>query len=308
MPTISVTIPAYNATRTISATLDSILKQTFSDFEIIVINDGSTDNTVEKVQEFQDPRIKIFSYENGGIVAALNRALTHARGEYIAFMDADDLWTPDKLELQLKALQDYPEAGVAYSWTTDFIDGKEDQQLPDKPMYFSGDVLPQLLVSNFLRHGSNVLVRRSAIDVIGELDPIASPAEDWDYYLRLAAQYPFALVPKHQIFYRQSTTSLSSNVSRMEKAGIYVIEKAYKTAPAKYQHLQKQSLAILFEYCAQRYIQCSQDRPGINQAGKKLWQAVTVYPQTIGTQYFQRLVLGFAKRWVSRHLFSLSNS
>jgi glycosyltransferase involved in cell wall biosynthesis len=116
-PTISVIIPAYNAERTILETIASVQQQTFSNFELIVINDGSTDRTLELLNSLEDPRLKIFSYSNGGLPVARNRGIYHATGEFITFLDADDLWTPDKLELQLTALQQHSEAGVAYSWT-----------------------------------------------------------------------------------------------------------------------------------------------------------------------------------------------
>ena len=117
MSTISVVIPAYNAAKTISETIDSVRRQTFTDFELIVINDGSSDHTAELVNAVADDRLQLFSYENGGLPVARNRGIDRASGEFIAFLDADDLWTPDKLELQLEALQKHPEAGVAYSWT-----------------------------------------------------------------------------------------------------------------------------------------------------------------------------------------------
>ena len=104
MPTISVIIPAYNAEKTIFETIDSIRKQTFEDFEIIVIDDGSEDKTLEIVESIADERIKLFSYPNGGLPIARNRGIEHSLGDFLSFIDSDDLWTPDKLELQLTAL------------------------------------------------------------------------------------------------------------------------------------------------------------------------------------------------------------
>ncbi|MGA9380619.1 MAG: glycosyltransferase family A protein, partial [Phormidium sp.] len=116
MPLISVIIPAFNSEKTIRETIESVLHQTFSDFELIVINDGSTDAILEIVTSIKDPRIKVFSYPNTGVAASRNRGFSHSCGEFIAFLDADDLWTADKLEAQLKALQENPQAAVAYSW------------------------------------------------------------------------------------------------------------------------------------------------------------------------------------------------
>jgi glycosyltransferase involved in cell wall biosynthesis len=111
MPSISVVVPSYNAEHTILQTVESVQKQTLSNIEIIIINDGSTDRTLELLQSITDQRLKIFSYKNGGLPVARNRGISHAKGEFISFIDADDLWRPDKLELQLTALQQHPEAG-----------------------------------------------------------------------------------------------------------------------------------------------------------------------------------------------------
>src|SRR4028119_812278 len=112
MSLISVIIPVYNGEKTIQETIESVLNQTFTDFELIVINDGSQDATLEIVERIQDSRLKVLSYPNAGQAASRNRGLSHASGEYISFIDADDLWTPDKLEAQLRALQDNPQAAV----------------------------------------------------------------------------------------------------------------------------------------------------------------------------------------------------
>lgn len=219
MSVVSVILPAYNAETTILETIQSIQKQTFADFELIVINDGSTDRTLELLSTIEDPRLRVFSYENGGLPVARNRGIVRAAGEYITFIDADDLWTPDKLELQLAALQQCPEAGVAYSWTA-FINEKGKLLYARKPLVIEGNVLPKLLVENFICSGSNILVRKQFIDVAGKFEPSLKSVEDWDYYLRLAAQCPFVLVPKYQILYRQSSRSMTSKVDVMEKANL----------------------------------------------------------------------------------------
>ena len=95
MSTVSIVIPVYNGAKTIARTLESILKQTYQDLEIIVINDGSKDNTLEVVAGFEDPRIKVCSYPNGGLPVARNRGIDNATGEFISFVDAGDLWSQD---------------------------------------------------------------------------------------------------------------------------------------------------------------------------------------------------------------------
>lgn len=198
-PTISVVIPAYNAEKTILDTIKSVQQQSFSDFEIIVINDGSSDRTLDLINAVDDSRIKVFSYENGGLSVARNRGITHAQGEFIAFLDADDLWTIDKLELQLKALQESPEAGVVYSWTL-VIDESGQRLHPGVSVSFAGNVLRHLLIGNFIASGSNVMLCRKVVEQIGEFNPELRSCEDWDYWLRIAPYFYLLLCQNPKFF------------------------------------------------------------------------------------------------------------
>lgn len=302
MATISVIIPAYNAQKTILKTIESVQQQTYSNFELIVINDGSTDNTLEVVKSIKDERLKIFSYKNGGVAVARNRALSHASGEFIAPLDADDLWTPDKLELQLVALQNHPEAGVAYSWTTRFIDGQEESLNPDLPIYFNGNVYPKLLLYNFLSNGSNPLIRRKAIESVGEFDPACVPCEDWDFYMRVAVNWSFVVVPKHQILYRLSSNSGSANFKVIEKASFATIEKAYQTAPSELQYLKNQTLVWSYQYFAHLYLLYSKDISEINIAAKRLWKAMCLNPRILLEDYAKYLSWWLLKSWILMQL------
>ena len=277
MPVISVVIPAYNAETTILETIRSVQSQTFSDFEILLINDGSTDKTLELLSTIDEPRLKVFSFENGGLPVARNRGIDRAVGEYIAFIDADDLWTPDKLEFQVAVLQRQPESGVAYSWTK-FINEEGDFLYAQKPIFFEGNVYPQLLIVNFVANGSNILVRRQAIEAAGRFDTQLKSAEDWDYNIRLAADCPFALVPHYQILYRKSSGAMSSKVDVMEKANLFVIESAFQKAPIELQFLKKQSLSNTYKFFAKLYIEYVPTRDGIKQASRKFKKALQLYP------------------------------
>jgi glycosyltransferase involved in cell wall biosynthesis len=291
MPVISVVVPAYNAGKTIQNTIDSVLKQTFSDFELIVINDGSTDKTLEILDKIQDPRLKIFSYENGGLPVARNRGITQATGKFISFIDADDLWTHDKLELQLAALQNHPEAGVAYSWSV-FMDDKGEYFHADEPIFYEGNVFAKLLLRNFIAHGSNLLIRREAIELIGDFDLTVPPCADWDFYLRLAARWSFVVVPKPQILYRQSSSSMSAKVEEMERCSLMVVEKAFQSAPQDIQHLKSQSLAFVYHYSAELWLRHStNNRSDFKEVNKKLWMAIRLYPQILLTKKMQVLLI-----------------
>jgi GT2 family glycosyltransferase len=278
MPTISVVVPAYNGERTILETIKSIQQQTFSDFELIVINDGSTDRTLERLATVEDPRLKVFSYENGGLPVARNRGIARAMGEFITFIDADDLWTPDKLELQLAALQQHPEAGVAYSWTL-VMDEKGEGFYPGKSVSFEGNVYSQLLLSNFIASGSNVMLRKEAIASVGEFDPTLRSCEDWDYWLRVAARWSFVVVPKYQILYRQSSGAMSSKVEVMEKNLLIVHERAFQAAPPELQFLKNHGLANIYLFVTQLCLTHVSSATGAQQAREKLQKAIRLHPQ-----------------------------
>ena len=298
MPSISIIIPAYNAERTILETIKSVQNQTYSDFELIVINDGSKDGTLELVNSIQDERLKVFSYKNGGVCVARNYGFSHATGEFISFIDADDLWTPEKLEAQLDALKQQPEADVAYSWTYFFYE-QTGEKIAGHPVFFTGNVYGDLLKENFIASGSNILVRREAIKQVGEFDSTFPHCADWDFYLHLAAQCKFVVVPKHQIFYRQSTTSMTSTkISEIEKQLITMLEKAYQFAPAEYKQVKNHSFSWIYEYCTQQYLQYSTDLEGVKIASQKFWKAVQLRPQILLEDYGQSLFRWLLKRWL----------
>lgn len=280
MATISVIIPVYNGEKTIRETVESVQKQTFADLEIIVINDGSKDSTLDVLATIHDPRLKIFSYPNANQAVSRNRGISHATGDFIAFLDADDLWTPDKLEAQLNALQQNPQAALAYSWTNSI---NESGEFLRRGSYVSenGDVYAKLLLVDFLENGSIPLIRKQALVEVGNFDPSLTPAEDWDMWLRLASRYPFVGVPRVQILYRVSADSASTNVTRMESACWRVIEKAFTQAPDSLQHLKKDSIANIYKYLTFKVLQGYPARQRGITAARLLSQAIKYDPSLI---------------------------
>lgn len=257
MSLVSVIIPAYNAQKTIETTIKSVLNQTWTDLELIIINDGSTDQTLEVINRFDDPRLKVFSYPNGGVSASRNRGFARSSGAYVSFIDADDLWTPDKLEWQLKALKNEPEAAVAYSWT-DYIDKAGNLVEQGERVTLSGNVYPELLVSYFLSSGSNALIKQEALVKVGGFDETLTGPEDWDLFIRLATCYPFVAVPRLGILYRIChNQSISTNLHRQEDQSLRVIEKSFQQAPESLQNLKKKSLANLYRYISFKAIENS---------------------------------------------------
>lgn len=298
MPAISVIIPAYNAAKTIAETIDSVRQQTIADWELILVDDGSTDNTWEIVEAIDESRLKIISTPNGGVAQARNLGIVEARGIYIAFLDADDLWVSDKLERQLQALEQHSEAIAVYSWTC-FMDEQQDGYVYHaSPKYqYAGDVYPRLLQGDFIHSGSNILVCRQALSQVGGFDPDCNGCEDWDMWLRLAVIGHFAVVPQHQILYRRAVGSATSNVEQMYQQALFTIDKAYRAAPSHLQYLRFQTEANLHMYIASLYLQQGVDSLNVEQAGQHLRWAIAKYYPILKQAFMLKLLVKFALRF-----------
>jgi glycosyltransferase involved in cell wall biosynthesis len=292
MPVISVIIPVYNAEATIRETIQSVLNQTFSDFELIVINDGSQDSTLEIISNIPDPRIKVFSYPNSGPQKSRNRGIKKATGDYLAFLDADDLWTPDKLDAQFQALEAHPEAAVAYSWTN-WVDEKGQFWRRGTYISASGDVQAKLLLIDFIGSGSNPLIRRQALEKVGNFDESLVGGQDWDMWLRLAAYYPFAVVPKPQVLYRKSLTSnsWSNNVERQEKGFKNVMAKALEQAPESIKSLRGDIISNRYKCLVVDALERPSSRQRGLTAARFLWIALSNDPSLLQARVLVKVVL-----------------
>lgn len=290
MSLISVIIPVYNGEKTIKQTVESVLNQTIKDLEIIIINDGSQDSTLEIISRIQDCRIKVFSYPNTGSSASRNRGISRSSGEYISFIDADDLWIPDKLEAQLKALQENPEAAVAYSWT-DCIDESGNFLGKGSYLSFNGNIYANLLLTNFIDSGSNVLIRTDALKRVGYFEESRHFSEDWDLWLRLAASYNFVAVSKPQILYRISSNSKSVNLLQMESDSIEVIEQACNRNPTYSASLKQLSKGNFYKYLLFRSLKLSHNKKNMLISGKFLWQSVISDPSLLRTKVIWKIGL-----------------
>ena len=278
MALISVIIPVYNGELTIEETVKSVLNQTFQDLELIVIDDGSVDSTLDVLSRIQDPRLKVFSYPNAGLSASRNRGIDRACGEFISFIDADDLWTDDKLEAQLKSLRENPEAAVSYSWT-DFIDMSGNLLGFGIHHTANGYVFPNMLKFFFIGSGSNALIRKHVFDELGQFDETLTSAEDLDMFLRIASQYQISAVPESQIFYRITDNSMSRNVVRQERETLKVIDRAFAHEPGKsFIHLKKITYSNLYVYLAAHTLRGLPDREAGLIAVRFLWNALRNYP------------------------------
>ena len=193
-PKVSVLMSVYNGMAYVEQAVQSILDQTFQDFEFIVINDGSTDDTKKVLENFSDPRMHIFMQSNTGLTIALNRGLKLCRGEFIARMDADDLCLPERLEQQLIFLNKHPKVGVVGTAYVEIDD--KGKVLLEKPCLVEDIQLRKSLIKfNPLCHTS-VMLRKSVLKKIGHYDESFSYAQDYELWFRISKYYKLANIPQ----------------------------------------------------------------------------------------------------------------
>ncbi len=218
---VSVIVPAYNDAATVERTICSVLNQTYSNLEVLVVDDGSTDETAVLVQRAADadPRVRLLQKANGGLVSARNYGIAYATGEFIAPIDADDLWHPEKIKKQVAVMRDRGDrVGLVYCWSRAIDD--QDRVLWDvTPCSLRGNVYAALIIRNFLPSGAP-LVRRRCVDEIGGYDATlasrgANCCEDMKFNLDIAERFDFDLVPEFLFSYRVRAGSMSTDLDAM---------------------------------------------------------------------------------------------
>jgi glycosyltransferase involved in cell wall biosynthesis len=182
MPTVSVIIHTFNNEKFIAETVESVLMQTYNDYEIIVVDDGSVDGTRDALLPYMQ-EIRYHYKENGGIASAKNTGIRLSKADFIAFLDHDDLWIPDKLKLQMEYCNANPQAGLVYAKYTSFRDGKELRTKPEKG--YSGWIFKELLSKSFIQT-STVVVKRECLNTVGPYDETFVLGDEYDMFLRIS--------------------------------------------------------------------------------------------------------------------------
>lgn len=253
-PKVSVVIPAYNVRSYIEDALISLERQSLQEFEVLIVNDGSTDGTPEVVKPFcqRDERFKLLHKQNGGLSSARNYGIRHAGAEYIALLDGDDRYEPEKLANHVAVLDSAADVGVVYSASRIIRDdGKATlMQLSGKPI--ESDPLQSLLCKNFVGHGSNAVFRRCLWEEIGEFDESLRSFEDVDFWLRVAAtrRWRFHREAQPLCCYRVRPSGLSFNVEQMQRCGERVIKAAYRRSPELVEPILPTAYAYMYRYLA----------------------------------------------------------
>lgn len=222
---VSVIIPTYNSARFLAEAIDSVLAQSFKDFEILVIDDGSTDETKAVMQRYSSP-VRYIYQTNGGVAAARNRGIEESRGKYVAFLDADDAWFEHKLETQLDALTKRADCRACYSAFT--VADHNMNSIGIRLSNREGRAIDDLLSSgNVIGTPSTVLCERPLFEAVGGFDPEMSQCADWDMWVRLASDTEFLYIAEPLVMYRQHDGNMSRSASLLENDSLRVLEKGF---------------------------------------------------------------------------------
>lgn len=229
MPKVSIILPVHNGGNSLKQAIGSVLAQDFLDWELIVINDGSSDNSWEVVQGFQkDPRIKLLNhFKNLGLIQSLNDGLQVASGEYLARIDSDDLWTDSsKLSKQVDFLDSHPEVGLLGSWAR-CVDQKGKKLFQIKPPEKDGDVRKQILLHNCFVH-SSILARIKLLRNFGGYSANDSHIEDYSLWLQLGKVARFWNLPEIMVNYRLNLTGITQTKNLQQIRAVLRLIRQYR--------------------------------------------------------------------------------
>jgi len=265
-PIASIVVPAYNSETTLGETLRSLLAQTFEDFEIIVVDDGSTDRTEAVAAAFDSSRVRIVSQENRGLAGARNTGIHHARGIYVGFCDADDLWVPEKLERHVAHLEANPQVGLSYAGSA-IIDGESRPVGISQTPKLTGMTAVDVFCRNPVGNGSAAVFRREALDALahrpfGEterdwwFDETFRQSEDIEAWMRLAltADWEIEGIEGDLTLYRVHAGGLSANVERQFASWSAMRAKVAALAPAFEVAYGERAAAYQYRYLARRAV------------------------------------------------------
>lgn len=307
-PLVSVIVPAYNAEAFIGQTLESIISQTYRNIEVLVVDDGSQDQTAEIVKLYcaKDPRVSLLQQSNAGVAAARNLAIQNSRGEHVAPVDADDIWYPQKLEKQMQCmLEAEPSVGLVYAWSVD-IDSEGLLTGGSMAFTIEGEVYTALVYSNFLGNASVPLIRRTCLEQVGYYncqlkESNAQGCEDRDLYLRIAECYRFRVVPKFLIGYRRTISSMSFNFTAMEKSHLLVLAGVRQRHPEIPATIYRWSTSNFYVYLVTQSRRCGNHQATLHW----LYKALSLDPVNFLRLNFYRILVRILLQTLAQPVASL---
>ena len=318
-PYVSVVIPLYQTQRYIADALASVLAQTFTDFEVLVIDDGSSDGGPAIARAIPDPRVRVITQLNRGLAGARNAGIAQARGEIVALLDADDLWQPSKLERHVAHLKANPEIGVSFS-ASRFIDDDGAPigliQKPTGTRYEASDIFCRNPVGN----GSAPVIRRAALDAIAFHDPrfericwfdeTFRQSEDIECWTRIAAttSWRFGYVDAPLTDYRVNTAGLSANTTKQLETWERFRAKVASYAPELAKDFGNRAQAYQLRYLARRAVRGNATN---SPAFSMMCQALRLHPRLVAEEPARTLVTlaaSLAQQYLPQSLFERSSA
>jgi glycosyltransferase involved in cell wall biosynthesis len=270
---VSVVVPTFNYGRFIHEALESVLRQTLVPEEIIVVDDGSTDDTVQTVRRFE-PQVKYFRQENGGVCKARNRGVAESSGTHLAFLDADDTWEASKLEKQLERFTSDAEIGLVHCGMQEF-DGTSGRPLELRLDGQEGWVADELLLwerPSVNVSGSALMVSREAFDSVGGFDPQIAVGEDWDFCYRIARKWKVGFVAEPLVNYRIHSAAAHRNVREMERGMSIFYDKAF-ASDEPLPHFRRRAMGNFHSVLAGSYFVTGDYPRTIVNAAKSMWNS-----------------------------------
>lgn len=244
-------IPVYNYAQYVTRAINSVLNQTLKDVEVIVVDDGSTDETPQVLASIRDPRVRIFRKENTGVASSRNYGARLASASYIAFLDADDEFLPENLEKKLSALKEGGARAVCSDYIMVFPDGKTLRCSPDT----KESLLEKLLcLKTTIWASSNLLIEKETFVELGGFDPLMSTSADWEFSCRLAASTPILHIPEPLLIYHMHLGQMHLNTPLTEKDMMYGIKKLKKEGIIQSEYLYWRAKMHITRMIAASYI------------------------------------------------------
>ncbi len=287
---VSVVIPAFNAARFIEAAVLSVLAQTHRPFEVIIVDDGSTDGTGDLAARFGPP-VRVVRQPNCGVSAARNRGIEEADGEYVALLDADDEWVPPKLERQVQYMRQRPDVVACF---VDSVAVREPSGSETAFRYrLESDMVRALLLHGpIIGNASSVLMPRALVRRVGGFDPALSQSADWDMWLRLAGYGPFGFIAERLVRIRLHGRRMSRNPRLLETDSLRLLDKFFSSGDSRsYRALRGPSYANALVAASGTYLHAGH----LLSALRCLLRAILHHPATAA-----RAVAGFPLRWFRR--------
>jgi glycosyltransferase involved in cell wall biosynthesis len=263
-PAISILLCLYNGERYLAATIDSALAQSYRDFELIVVDDGSTDRSGLLLESYRDPRLRVVRQENRGTAAALDTGLKIATGTYIAFLDQDDLWEKDHLAAHIELLERRPHIDLSFSWFRVIDDATRDTGV--RSSRYHGTIDFRGLLTDFVIGGtSNVVVRRAAIERAGGVDAAFPRVYDLDLCLRIAQLSPHNIeaIPRDLMCYRRHPRQISRALEPLQREWQQVLEKMRHRMPREVAEVEHRARSNMSRYFARLAYEDGRYRTGL---------------------------------------------